>query len=771
MTVLNAEQNFSSLSLTDLLEARELFHIHLMNKANVVGTAVGRYLIRKAEEWPTKNARVAPKISTPRTFANSEVRPYSWPCVLALVSEWIDVKAFGADIDPTNAIPRAIYMPDGRTVPICVVLVEQHTPFEAPPARTAYPDFLIGGGFPLSLDVQGVRRNASVGCLVSDGHSTYALTNRHVVGDAGTPVFATLRGERVAVGEASALQLSRLPFTDAYDQYPGQKAFLTLDAGLVLVNDATQWTSKPFGLSNVTTLGDINETNLGLHLIDQPVQAFGATSGELEGQIKALFYRYKSIGSYDYISDFLIAPTTPRGAAVKQSQPGDSGTVWHLRIDLGTKAADGTPNYELRPFALQWGGQGLLETKSVSNYALATNLATICRLLNVDLAWGNDPGAQPFWGATGHFSIGRLALEQPLGGAARLLIANHDNIAFSLDELKDGRISKQLPNDTFVPLADVADIVWKKKASDYEGGRDVAANTGPEHPNHFADADEPNPARNGQTLREFSLADPPKNLLPAPWFAFYQEINDAKAPDLQQKPNSFGLLPFRVWQIYDQMVAYAKAGQTLQFVAAAGVIAHYVGDACQPLHGSWLADGYGDQATHEKTSTGKDKKVWPGQGVHAAYEDAMIDKNATALFAALPGALAKRLPVALTKANAAIVSGADAALAVVTLMDETAKVIPPVDLINAYIKLGPGSSTRVTDGLWSTFGAGTATVMSYGIHTLAAIWQAAWKASGKPASPATQFTQDQLDKLVWNPRFLPSYTLQQIASVLMPSGQ
>ena len=65
MTVLNPAQNFASLSLTDLLEAREVFHIHLMNKANVVGTAVGRYLIRKAEQWPTKNAPVAPKITTP----------------------------------------------------------------------------------------------------------------------------------------------------------------------------------------------------------------------------------------------------------------------------------------------------------------------------------------------------------------------------------------------------------------------------------------------------------------------------------------------------------------------------------------------------------------------------------------------------------------------------------------------------------------------------------------------------------------------------------
>ena len=55
--------------------------------------------------------------------------------------------------------------------------------------------------------------------------------------------------------------------------------------------------------------------------------AFGATSGYLRGRIAALFFRYRSIGGYDDITDFLIAP----GPGQHGSQPGDSGTVWHLR--------------------------------------------------------------------------------------------------------------------------------------------------------------------------------------------------------------------------------------------------------------------------------------------------------------------------------------------------------------------------------------------------------------------------------------------------------
>jgi hypothetical protein len=52
-----------------------------------------------------------------------------------------------------------------------------------------------------------------------------------------------------------------------------------------------------------------------------------------------------------------------------------------------------------------------------------------------------------------------------------------------------------------------------------------------------------------------------------------------------------GLLPFRVWQIYDAMVDFVKNGERDKFVCAAGVLAHYVGDACQPLHISFLHHG------------------------------------------------------------------------------------------------------------------------------------------------------------------------------------
>jgi len=119
--------DFSSLSLKDLIEARDLYHFHLMSKANVVGTAVGLYLIRDKEDWPRargEGARPRHKLTYARTFANSQVRDYSWPCILVLVRDWVDESEFGraGKPKPSEIVPKRLYLPDGRIVPVCTVL-------------------------------------------------------------------------------------------------------------------------------------------------------------------------------------------------------------------------------------------------------------------------------------------------------------------------------------------------------------------------------------------------------------------------------------------------------------------------------------------------------------------------------------------------------------------------------------------------------------------------------------------------------------------------
>src|SRR6185436_11528361 len=78
-TLFKNSSRFSSLSLKDLLEARDMFHYHLMNKKNVVATAVGLYRMRKIDP-PDQYPKPTPKAPR-RTLFNSAIRPNSWPCV------------------------------------------------------------------------------------------------------------------------------------------------------------------------------------------------------------------------------------------------------------------------------------------------------------------------------------------------------------------------------------------------------------------------------------------------------------------------------------------------------------------------------------------------------------------------------------------------------------------------------------------------------------------------------------------------------------------
>ena len=122
--------DFSSLSIRDLLYARDLYHLHLMNKKNVVATAVGYYRIRKNEPWPTKTNR-SPDIkkfkSQVRTLENSEVRPYSWPAIIVIVEKWEKEKTLAAK-NPADLVPKTLFLPDGKAVPVCVIVAEKIQP-------------------------------------------------------------------------------------------------------------------------------------------------------------------------------------------------------------------------------------------------------------------------------------------------------------------------------------------------------------------------------------------------------------------------------------------------------------------------------------------------------------------------------------------------------------------------------------------------------------------------------------------------------------------
>lgn len=717
---------FHALSVADLLEAREAYHVHLSKKANVFATAIGLYLIRDGDkDWKHPDTRQDGPGGPARTLANSCVKSWSWPCVLVFVRQWAKRAEFARA--PDQMVPPFLYMPDGRIVPVCVVEADAGE-MDHLAAPRLYPSDLIGGGYPCLADVQGVRRTGSIGCLVTDGDGVFALTNRHVAGPEGREISTLVAGARRRIGLSAGIAVGKRPFESVYPGWAGSRVLANLDAGLIEVDDVNDWTAQVYGIGEMGPIFDLDTTNFDLSLIGLCVRAHGGTSGAIRGQIAALFFRYQSIAGTDYVSDFLIGPRY--GEPALGTLPGDSGTLWFHDPEQPEK---GRQAPKLSPIAMQWGGQALVagDGGTGASYALASCLATICRELEVDVIADWNSGIPETWGIVGHVKVGALACEligtKKFGADANiaaLFALNEDNIGISDPALK---ASGRPASSDFAPLADVADLVWRDS-------RKIDAS------NHFADMDKAatDPPFAGKSLLDLTRQG--RNITPEIWNQFYESI---KAP-------SRGALPFRVWSIADAMVDYAADGDVLRYLCAGGLLAHYVGDACQPLHISRLHHGREGGSKSE-------------QGVHEAYETKMLDANRDALIRKIA---AKRARAAVPAAWQG--GGERAALEVVKLMQRTVRALPPQEIVDLYNSLS-GRQRLIT--MWTKLGDRTASRILDGAWTLAGIWQGTWaegraRPGAKPAAfPAAAYAHADLAKLYNDKSFAPSYSLKHLTLV------
>jgi hypothetical protein len=776
--------DYSRLSLSDLLNARDLYHFHLLNRPNVVGTAIGLYLIRKDEQWPSKpgEGRSPPNKKTyPRNFANSEVRDYSWPCVLVLVKKWEPSEAFGPHgaYEPAQIIPKTLYLADGRAVPVCVVEVHpaQATDDEEPLNTEVPPAYKFGGGLPISVRVQGAEYHATAGCLVTDGHLTYALTAKHVCGEAGTKVTSRLRGGEVTVGVSSEKQLTHKPFSKVYPDFPARRSYVSLDVGLIRIDEVDAWTSNTYGLPPLGQLADVHEHNLTFRLIDHKVMGYGAASGLLRGTIKALFYRYRSVGGYDYVGDFLISPD-----AGPSTRHGDSGMVWNLDLtDDSLENPVPVSQRDLRPLAVEWGGQVFVEDGRRSAFAVATSLSNVCKLLDVELVSDRSRGVSGYWGRTGHYSIAAFALSLVENAALKAFLqANLTLLSFDLADIEKKDFDKSVgvlsAADKFVPLADVPDEIWKKlpKArGGREGGRDhsggASQSNGPEHPNHYADIDAPF-GPDHKSWRQKCLDDH-DNVSVQAWQDFYKTIaqaaedaGNAKLATQYRSKLKQGLLPFRVWQFFDAMVEFADQKDVVGFLAAAGTCAHYVGDASQPLHGSVLADGDPSRTVERfHPNTGETETVKFGEGVHSTYETAMLAFKAHDLFQSIRGKLPQSHGLHLCA------TGKASAIATLKLMDKVAGIASPESILQSFENAGAGKSQATLNAMWADLGDQTAHVMLEGARALAMLWESAWTKGNGGAIPAEKLKKlkpSEVRKRYIKDSFVPSLTLDLIDAVL-----
>jgi hypothetical protein len=716
-------RSLAALSIKDLLEARDAHHVHLANLPNVVGTAIGLYRIRKrdrdshdgAAEWHRNDAAPA------RTLFNSVIRPWSMPCVLVFVENWAPYT--GLRERPDDVVPSWIYLPDGRRAPVCVIHAPHQPRPQYEPRALAFPTGLMGGSYPVVTQEQGTQRVGTIACLVSDDRGVYALTNRHVVGQPGTLAYTVDRGELRRIGQATDHSVGKERLEEVYPGWIARRTLINVDAGLFRVDDLSAWTSQIYGLGRLGQPIDLSVDTMSLGLIGCPVRGFGGVSGEMLGSVQALFYRYRTVGGASYVADFVIGPR--EGFERVETQPGDSGTLWVYDeaddVDDEFRPSRGSGRFGpvadkdnpgtavktplLRPLAMQWGGHSTLVPGSdeESRFVLATTIANVCRLLDVELVRDWAIEHSEYWGKVGHYKIGWSACLRPYKNLPRLralLRANAANISVSDDDVRTGQMPKA-NQQAFVALSDVPDLVWR-----YTRKKDVA--------NHFADMDQPadSGTSQGKTLMQLWQKDPASRT-PQKWNEFYDHL--APPPKLQHR----GALPFRVKQLFEEMVRALNAGNLAHFVCVAGVLAHYVGDACQPLHVSHLH--HGNNADEEQ--------------VHSVYETVMLDSFSGEYIDLLNSKLAK------SESKPLIGSGDAAADATVALMRRTIRRLRPQDIIDVFNEVrGRGQ----TANMWSKLKTDTVAISADGVLTLACLWSSAWTL----ARAEKKFTAKQAGKAI-----------------------
>jgi hypothetical protein len=716
-------RSYASLSVRDLLEARDAYHVHLCHLDNVFATAVGRYLIRKGDPdqghfVPAEAAKRGTRgADEPRTLENSVARPWSWPCVLVFVHEWATPEEIHASRG--HVVPPFLYLPDGRIVPTCVVKATAYDGAALGPRGSQFASGVLGGGYPVLTDVQKHERTGSIGCLVTDGRRYYALTSQHVAGEAGSTLYTRIGGERRPIGTASARTLTKLPFEQAYAGLPGARTLSNLDVGLIDVADSRAWTAQVYGLGRLGPLFSFDASTATLDWVGCKVTAYGAMSGRLMGEVKALFYRYRTLGGTDYVSDFVISG---RNGGLLPTSHGDSGTLWCVDPEMLPARADRDEDF-YRPLAIQWGGQKLTaDGRTFTQYALATSAAVACRELDVDIVTDLRADLPQYWGEVGHYKIAELAIRYLKSGAlAAFMGDNLAQVTYAGADLE----TEPGPDPTgFVPLADVPDVVWKRDKK----------NRAQENWTHYADLDMP--GADGRTTLSGLCGTPPCLVLDD-WIAYYDGVKTTRADGTSREVNN-GSLPFRVWQIFDAMAAARRAGSQDEFLLAAGILAHYVGDACQPLHGSMHADGLDGTRT----------------GVHASYEEHMINDAAAVIRQKLAEAPAFR--DRLRK----VATGHDAGAACVELMRRSAGRIAPRELCEFYDARGRHDTAAVRKEMWDRFGEATLACLADGARTLAHLWEAAYATGRKRFRGAV--SREVLKRLYDDPAHLVSLHLANL---------
>jgi len=259
---------------------------------------------------------------------------------------------------------------------------------------------------------------------------------------------------------------------------------------------------------------------------------------------------------------------------------------------------------------------------------------------------------------------------------------------------------------------------------------------------------------NGPSLFDLCQADPGQNLRAKVWRDFYNQFESLPAGP---EP---GMLPFRIRQIYEFMVNSLNKSQMMEFVASAGVLAHYMADACIPLHFSRLHHGYDAPSRRDKKKYAEFKKK-PEYKIHTLFEQRMFEVRAEELLKMIDDRLKGQ------KAKPAGQGGANAIRRAYDLMRKVYELLSPDKIISSD---SPQDTPRErAEILFNAVGEKAGECIAMGCLALAELVESAWREGQGDQRLGRQgaktYSEQALQDLYRSPRFLPAFTFDKLVQM------
>lgn len=306
-------------------------------------------------------------------FKHTRGRKTNHPSILVFVPK----KIREAQLAEGQIVPKILEIPAGEDVLYCKTDVvrggKAEVPKDPPPLDKPNREIvkrLRGGGIGLiggaqigGYDYAGRAYVGTMGCVVADSEERAGLlTNQHVAGAVGRPIYCPEPGRNMIGRTSKALELvaDEIHYEGLVDE---ENASIRVDCGFVRLTPEAASAAVP-GLYELGALGEVLPVAIGtMDVIGLDVVSIGRTRGVQEGKVVAYAYEWSDEEKWSVYTDLLIIGDEPGGAF---SARGDSGKL------IVTSAG-------LRPVALLWGGwqERLRKGYEQENWTYAIDIAKV----------------------------------------------------------------------------------------------------------------------------------------------------------------------------------------------------------------------------------------------------------------------------------------------------------------------------------------------------------------------------------------------------------